>query len=164
MKKKYFLFFIFLILLYAISINLSAQINLIKNQLNHFQVVFPAILSSSFITLFLTLELMYNIDLNEDITYDLVDSMLFFAILPIYFFDIPKGLLFCGVFLGLNLIADYLWDVDEDFIAQIPANGYMDFSFFSTYAIYREGRVRAKKGLLLTWLYLLYQRIIYLIY
>ncbi|MEJ5273597.1 MAG: hypothetical protein WH035_05660 [Spirochaetota bacterium] len=107
---------------------------------------------------------MYNIDLNEDITYDLVDSMLFFAILPICFFDIPKGLLFCGVFLGLNLIADYLWDVYEDFIAQIPANGYMDFSFFSTYAIYREGRVRAKKGLLLTWLYLLYQRIIYLIY
>lgn len=50
MKKKYFLFFIFLILLYAISSHLSAQTNLIKNQLNHFQVVFPAILSSSFIT------------------------------------------------------------------------------------------------------------------
>ncbi len=147
MKNRFFIFFLFIFLLIFSGNILMAQQNQSQSQLGHFQVLFPALISAGFITSYLTLDLLYNLDYSEALTYDVIDVMLFFAVLPMYFHNLPLGLIFTGVSLGLYFASEYLWNIDEDFIAQIPANGYLDFSFFSTYAIYREGRKKAKSGI-----------------
>lgn len=146
MKKVFISGFSFLILLFLLSFNIFAQESIQATQISHGEVLISTLISAGFNATYLCLTLFYNLDSNS-ISYDLLDFSLFMAVLPMYFYNLPLALVFTATSLSLYFISDFLWRIDEDVIAQAPANGFMDFSFFTTYAIYRDKRKIAKTGI-----------------
>jgi len=144
---KYFLLFLFFLLILSNTL-FSQTTNSLNSQLNHFQVIFPALISAGFIGLESILQFIYAAGINSDpVVYDLLDLSLFFAVLPMYFHDFSLGLIFSGISIGFYILEEKLHQIQEYFIEQLPLTGYMEFSFYSTYAIYREGRIKAKSGI-----------------
>jgi membrane protease YdiL (CAAX protease family) len=145
MKKPFFI--CLLIFFFIFPCNILAQENQNIDKLNHFEVLFPALISAGFITSFLILDLFYNAGFSDSIPYDLIDFSLFLTVLPMYFYNLPMALIFSATSLGLYFLSQTLYDIDEDFIAEIPSNGFLDFSFFTVYSIYRDRREMAKNGI-----------------
>ncbi|NMC67912.1 MAG: CPBP family intramembrane metalloprotease [Spirochaetales bacterium] len=147
MKKTIFISILIAILVFTLTNSVLSQENTNILQLNHFEVLYPALISFGFVTSYLILDLFYNVGFSDSISYELLDLSLFLTVLPMFFYNLPMALIFSATSLGLYFLSETLYDIDEDFLAQLPSNGFMDFSFFTTYAIYRDRRKLAKIGI-----------------